>query len=102
MVARGEVRWLQLDKPRPVVILNRSAVADRLNRLIVAPCTSTVRHLPTEVPLDESDGMPKVCVIRTDNLTLADRDALGSLISTLSAERMAAVCTAIAIALGCD
>ena len=100
--ARGQVRWLALDKPRPVVLLNRSAVIDRLEHLIVAPCTGRIRGLPTEVALDEADGMPKPCVVSTDNLTLVDGAMLGSTITLLSAEKMAAICEGIAIALGCS
>lgn len=102
MVSRGEVRWLLLDKPRPVVLLNRNAVIDRLSSWLVAPCTSRARGLPTEVQLDGGDGMDRPCVVSADNITLVDRDLVGSLITTLSAARMSAVCTALAIAVGCD
>ncbi len=102
VVARGEIRWLALDKPRPVLLLNRSSVIDRLSSLMVAPCTTRVRGLPTEAMLDESDGMPHACVASLDNVTLVERSLLGSTITTLSAERMAAVCAALAIAVGCD
>ena len=102
VVARGEVRWLALDKTRPVVLLNRSAVIDRLTSVLIAPCTTRHRGLPTEVRLDESDGMPASCVISLDNITLVDRSLLGSVLVTLSTERMHAVCTALAVAVGCD
>lgn len=102
MVARGEVRWLALDKARPVVLLNRAAVVDRLTSLLVAPCTTRIRGLPTEVPLDEEDGMPTKCVISLDNITLVERSLLGSTLITLTDERMAAVCAALAVAVGCD
>ncbi|MCE9623822.1 MAG: type II toxin-antitoxin system PemK/MazF family toxin [Actinomycetia bacterium] len=102
MVARGEVRWLALDKTRPVVLLNRAAVIDRLSAVLVAPCTTRIRGLPTEVALDESDGMPEPCVVSLDNVTLVERSLLGSVIATLTAERMAEVCTALAVAVGCD
>ena len=102
MVARGEVRWLALDKTRPVVLLNRAAVVDRLTSLLVAPCTTRIRGLPTEVPLDEKDGMPTQCVVSLDNITLVERSLLGSTIVTLTNERMAAVCAALAAAVGCD
>jgi len=102
VVTRGEVRWLMVDKARPVVLLNRESVIDRLTSLIVAPCTSRIRGLPTEVPLDESDGMPQHCVVSLDNVTLVDRGLVGSLITTLSTERMAALCEALSIAVGCD
>ncbi len=90
------------DKARPVVLLNRAAVIHRLSSLIVAPCTTTIRVLPTEVPLDTADGMPKQCVVSLDNIALVDRDDLGELITTLSAEKMSALCAALAIAVDCD
>jgi len=93
---------LLLDKPRPVVLLNRAAVIDRLEHLLVAPCTSRVRSLPTEVALDETDGMPKACVVSADNLTLVDREALGATITSLSEEKLQAICQALAVATGCE
>jgi mRNA interferase MazF len=102
VVARGEVRWLLIDKQRPVVLLNRDAVINRLNSWLVAPCTSRRRGLPTEVPLDGDDGIDRPCVISLDNVTLVDRDLVGSLIATLAAAKMTAVCEALAIAVGCD
>jgi mRNA interferase MazF len=102
VVARGQVRWLLLDKPRPVVLLNRAAVIERLDHLLVAPCTATVRKLPTEVALDEADGMPKPCVVSADNVMLVDRDALGSTLTSLSEEKMQAICRALAVAVGCE
>lgn len=102
MVARGEVRWLALDKPRPVVLLNREAVIDRLSSLIVAPCTTRIRGLPTEVHLDERDGLPRPCVMSLDNVTLVDPSLLGQRITMLSPEKMARACAALAIAVGCD
>ncbi|CAN5565591.1 hypothetical protein BH10ACT2_BH10ACT2_04990 [soil metagenome] len=102
VVARGEVRWLALDTTRPVVLLNRSAVIDRLSSVLVAPCTTRQRGLPTEVRLDEREGMPAACVVSLDNVTLVERSLLGSVIASLSAERMDAVCSALALAVGCD
>lgn len=84
------------------MLLNRSSVIDRLTSVLVAPCTTRIRGLPTEVPLDESDGMPAPCVVSLDNITLVEKTLLGSAIVTLTAERMAAVCTALAVAVGCD
>lgn len=84
------------------MLLNRSTVIDRLTSLLVAPCTTRQRGLPTEVRLDERDGMTAVCVVSLDNVTLVERSLLGSVIATLSAERMDEVCSALAVAVGCD
>lgn len=102
VVARGEVRWIDLDKSRPVVLLNRAAVIGRLSSLIVAPCTTRVRGLPTEVALGPKDGMPQDCVISLDNVTLVQRDALGDLITTLSDDKLDEACACLAIAVGCE
>ncbi len=102
VVARGEVRWIDLDKARPVVLLNRASVIGRMTSLIVAPCTTRIRGLPTEVPLGTQDGMPQDCVISLDNITLVQRDALGALITTLPDEKLDAVCACLAIAVGCE
>lgn len=105
MVARGEVRWLLFDdeaKRRPGLILTRDAVANRLRTVIVAPLTSTMRGLPSEVPLGPDHGLPQRCVVNLDNITGVDADLLGAVVATLSAEKMAEVCIALALAVGCD
>jgi mRNA interferase MazF len=57
---RGEIRWIELpppDKRRPVVILTRNSAIRFLNTVTIAPITSTIRGIPTEVVLDEKDGL---------------------------------------------
>ena len=61
---RGEIRWYTFrlpDKRRPVLILTRNSVIDRLNEIIVVPATRTIRGLTTEVVLTADDGMPVAC-----------------------------------------
>lgn len=100
---RGEVRWAELGtKARPVVLLTRQAVIGRLRSVVVAPCTTTVRGLPSEVHLGPDDGLPKPCVANLDNLTLVDVGALGELVTVLDAGVMARICDAANAALGCD
>ena len=63
---RGEVRWYKFDKPdknRPVVILTRDSVIPYLGEVTVAPITSTIREIPSEVALGQADGMAKDCAI---------------------------------------
>ncbi len=58
---RGEIRWYTFrvpDKRRPILILTRNEVIDRLNEIIVVPVTRTIRGLSTEVVLTADDGMP--------------------------------------------
>jgi len=60
-VKRGEIRWYTFrvpDKRRPILILTRNEVIDRLNEIIVVPVTRMIRGLSTEVVLTTDDGMP--------------------------------------------
>ena len=67
---QGDVWWAEAeDKRRPVLIVSRSEAAGRLNRLIVAPISRTIRDIPTEIRLDESSGLAVDCVASFDNLT---------------------------------
>jgi mRNA interferase MazF len=102
-VNRGEIRWytFQLpDKRRPVLILTRDDVIDRLNEIIVVPVTRTIRGLSTEVLLGESDGMPVPCALNLDHVALAQRGRLGALITSLAPERWPQVRAALLVACG--
>jgi mRNA interferase MazF len=100
---RGEVRWVEVPGAgrRPALVLTRDVAIPLLNRVLVAPATRTVRRIPTEVFLDEQDGMPAPCVLSLDNVTVVPRAALGSRITMLSGRRMAEVCAALEAAVGC-
>lgn len=96
MVARGEVRWYEDLRAgrRPFLVLTRDEAIPVLNQVIAVPVTSTVRGIPTEVPLDDADGMPGPCVLSVDNVTVI-RLALGTeLITRLSPLRLREVCGA--------
>jgi len=84
-----------------VLVLSRGAVLPALARPLVALLTTTVRDLPTEVTLDRADGVPKPCVVSLDNVQPLAAALLVERITSLSAERMSAVCRALAIATGC-
>jgi mRNA interferase MazF len=102
-VRRGEVRWYKFlppDKKRPVVILTRDAILEYLGDVTVAPVTSTIRDIPSEVRLYKEDGMPQDCAINCDHLQTVLKNRLGALITTLSAAKMREVSWAIAFALG--
>jgi mRNA interferase MazF len=69
--ARGEVWWCELPDVgrRPVVVLSRDPAIPRLRRALVAPCTTTVRGLPSEVVLDpDDDPVPKHSVVNLDSV----------------------------------
>ena len=100
---RGEIRWYTFrlpDKRRPVLVLTRGEVIDRLNEIIVAPVTRTIRGLRTEVLLTEQDGMPLSCALNFDHLSLAQRDRFGSVLCTLSEQRWPEVRAALLSACG--
>lgn len=101
---RGEVRWYTFDAPdkrRPVLILTRNSALSFLTGVTVAPITSTVRDIPTEVSLTpEEDGVLAPCTVNLDNVQTIPKSKFGALVATLSAERMAEVERALAFALG--
>lgn len=73
-----------------------------LTRPLVAPLTTRVRGIPTEVALDEDDGVPRPCVVSLDNVQPLSRSVLVELVARLRAERMQEVCVALSIAVDCD
>jgi mRNA interferase MazF len=102
---RGEVRWYTFrepDKRRPVLILTRDSAIGFLNALTVAPVTTTVRDIPSEVLLTPDDGLLTDCAANLDNVQTVPKHRLGSMISYLSPERMQEVNQAVAFALGLD
>jgi mRNA interferase MazF len=99
---RGEVRWYQFrppDKNRPVLILTRDSILEYLGEVTVAPITSTIRHIPTEVFLSKEEGMPKDCAINCDHIQTVSKGKIGPRITTLSPEKMDQVSEAILFAL---
>ena len=103
--ARGEVWWCELPQVnrRPVVVLSRDSAIPRLRRALVAPCTTTVRGLPSEVLLEPGeDPIPRRCVANLDSVDDVPTALLVERIGRLSDERMRAMCAALAVATGCD
>lgn len=103
MMKRGEVRWYKFsrpDKKRPVLILTRDSAIEFLGEVTVAPVTSTIRDIPTEVVLRAEDGMPHECAVNLDHIQTVSRGKLGGVITTLGANRMSEVRSALLFALG--
>ncbi len=99
---RGEVRWYRFvrpDKKRPVVILTRDSALGFLGEVTVAPVTSRIREIPTEVVLDDRDGMPRDCAVNLDHVQTVSRGKIGPLITTLSGARMKELRDALLFAL---
>ena len=102
---RGEVYWYvfkSLDKRRPVLILTRSSVIPYLNTVTIAPITSRIREIPSEVLLTIEDGMPSVCAANFDHIQTVDKSKIGEFITRLSFERLDEVREAVYFALGLD
>jgi mRNA interferase MazF len=100
---RGEIRWYKFqhpDKKRPVLILTRDSALDFLGEVTVAPITTTVRDIPSEVVLTKEDGMRHECAANFDHIQTVARGKLGALITTLSPMKMRQARSAIAFALG--
>ncbi|MBD3241648.1 MAG: type II toxin-antitoxin system PemK/MazF family toxin [Chitinivibrionales bacterium] len=102
-MTRGEVRWYRFFKPnkrRPVVILTRDSVLDYLAEVTVAPITSTIRDIPSEVYLNTHDGMPHECAVNCDHIQSVQKARLGALITTLSVEKRRELDRSVRFALG--
>jgi len=99
---RGEVWWSQLPPPigqRPVVLLSRDSAYRVRLAVTVAPVTRTIRNIPVEVPLDESDGLPSRCVANLDDIATIPKTMIKRRIAILSVEKMQEVEAAIRFAL---
>ena len=104
-IARGDVRLYQFalsDKRRPVVVITRDSAVTYLSTVTVAPITSTIRGIPSEVILDEQDGMKARCAVNLHNVITVSQQRLGKRVSQLSPRRMSEICSAVRFSLGCD
>ena len=94
--------WGQLPAPigrRPVVLLSRDAAYRVREAITVAPITRTIRNIPVEVTLDESDGLPSRCVANLDDIATIPKTLIKRRIAVLSVEKMQEVEAAIRFAL---
>lgn len=104
-IARGDVRLYNFappEKNRPVVVLTRDSALAYLGTVTVAPITSTIRGVPSEVILNEEDGMKAPCAVNLHNPVTVTQDRLGKRVAQLSALRMHEICAALRFSLGCD
>jgi mRNA interferase MazF len=103
-VARGEIRlhWFSApDKQRPVLVLTRESAISYLSAITVAPVTSTIRGVPSEVVLKEEDGMKHRCAVTLHSVVTVSKEHLGRRVAELSAQRLTEVCSALGFALAC-
>ena len=101
---RGEIwsyRFARPDKRRPVLILSRQDVIALLGTVMVAPITSRIRGLPSEVIVGAEEGLKRESAINLDHVQTIDKSRLHRFLGTLGHEKMRDVCHALAIAAGC-
>ena len=101
---RGDIhiyRFAPPDKQRPVLILTRDSAIGHLSTVTVAPISSTIRGVPSEVVLDVDDGMKRQCAVNLHNSVTVSQERLGKRVASLSVGRMEQVCLALRFSLGC-
>lgn len=100
---RGEIWWFEEpdQKRRPYLVLTRDEAIPVLYEVLAAPVTRRVRGIPTEVALDDRDGVPEACCVSLDNITLILPALCTSRVALLSPARMREVCVALSAATGC-
>jgi mRNA interferase MazF len=104
-VARGDIRLYRFappDKARPVLVLTRDSALGYLSTATVAPITSTIRGVPSEVRLGEEDGMKAPCAVNLHNAVTVSQQRLGRRVAQLTSPRMKEICGALRFSLGCD
>ena len=104
-IAQGDVRLYQFappDKKRPVVVLTRDSAIGYLSTVTVAPITSTIRGVPSEVVLSEEDGMKTQSAVNLHNAVTISQHRLGKRVAQLGSLRMDEICAALRFSLGCD
>ncbi|EQD76336.1 transcriptional modulator of MazE/toxin, MazF [mine drainage metagenome] len=102
---RGDVCWYTFktpDKKRPVLVLTRDSAIAVLNAVTIAPITSTIRSIPTEIVLTEEDGLPHTCAVNFDNLQTVPKGQIGDQITRLSRRKMKQAAAAVSFALALD
>ncbi len=100
---RGEVRWDKFKHPgkkRPVLILARNSIFEYLGEVTVAPLTTTIRNIPSEVQLGKSDGLITNSAVNCDHIQTVSKAKLGGLITTLPSSKLSEVKQAVLFALG--
>ena len=97
----AQVWWADLDTVRPVVILTRARIAPRLSRVLVAPVTTTVRGIPTEVVMGDDEGVRPGSVANLDNVHLLSVDRLVARAGAVPPERWHEFCTAMQKVMHC-
>ncbi|HWO31371.1 MAG TPA: type II toxin-antitoxin system PemK/MazF family toxin [Candidatus Acidoferrum sp.] len=108
-IARGDVRLYEfaapdktLNRKSAVLVLTRNSAIAYLSTVTVAPVTSTIRGVPSEVVLNEEDGMKSPCAVNLHNSVTVSQQRMGKRVAQLSSARMNEVCAALRFSFGCD
>lgn len=104
-IDRGDIwtyEFQRPDKRRPVLVLSRSEAIAVLHTVMVAPITSTIRGLPSEVIVGTTEGLKHDSAVNLDHMQTVERARLSRYLGRVGSEKMHAVCRAIAVATGCD
>lgn len=101
---RGEIWWVEAPDivRRPHLILTRDEAIPALHRLIAVPATRTIRSIPTEIQVGRADGLPQECVLTCDNVRVVNKAYFIEYLTTLSHDKVNAVCRALATATACN
>ena len=100
---RGEIWWAELPAParrRPVLLVSRDEAYTIRSLVIIAPITTRIRGIASEVPLGPNDGLPRVCAANFDTITTIPKARLLERLTSLSPQKLKAVENALHFALG--
>lgn len=102
---RGEI-WLHRfrtpDKRRPVLIISRQAVIPLIRTVMVAPITSAVHGVPSEVEVGVEEGLKGPSVVNLDHIQTVEQQSLGHYVGSVGTRKMQEVCLALVRATGCS
>lgn len=104
-IERGEIRLVRFpapDKPRPVLVLTRGSAIGYLSRVTVAPITSSIRDVPSEVVVGPEDGLKLPSAVNLHNVLTIEKGMVGRRVAQLGEQKMRGVCRALGFALGCE
>ena len=103
VVARGEIWWGEApdEKGRPFLVVSRDAANEVMKRVLVAPVTTRVRGIPSEVDLGSREGLPRECAASFDNVRPFPKSMLVRRLGSLAAAQVSEICRAAAATFDC-
>jgi mRNA interferase MazF len=102
---RGEIWWAELSPPagrRPVLLLSRNEAYAVRELVMVAPLTTRIRAIPSEVPLGDEDGVPRPCVVNLDTIATVAKASLRERLTSLGGDKLKAMDEALHFSLGLE